>query len=62
MARRNGESLATGLGFGMGTLVQCDSKDESLYCKFAKLINVIVWIVLLIGLFYLVKDFFRGRK
>ena len=61
MARRNG-GLSTGLGFGMGTLVQCDAKDDSWYCKFAKLINVIVWIVLLIGLFYLAKDFFRGKR
>lgn len=60
MAR--GKGFSPGLGFGFGTLVQCDSKDDSLYCRFAKLINVIVWIVILIGLFYLAKDFFRGKR
>lgn len=49
--------------FGLiGTTVQCDSDDKSWYCRFAKLINVIVWIFILIGIFYLAKDFIKKSK
>lgn len=49
--------------FGLiGTTVQCDSDDKSWYCRFAKLINVIVWIFILIGIIYLVSDFLKKNK
>jgi hypothetical protein len=35
------------LGLGIGTLVNCDAKDNSFYCKFAKLINILIWITVL---------------
>jgi len=41
------KSKMPSLGLGIGTLVNCDAKDNSFYCKFAKLINIIIWIVLL---------------
>ncbi len=46
--------------FGLlGTTVQCDSGDDSLFCKFAKLMNVLVWIIMLIALFYVTKNFLK---
>lgn len=43
------------LGFGLGTVVQCDAEDKSLYCQFAKLMNVLVWVFLLVLLIYVIK-------
>jgi hypothetical protein len=49
--------------FGLiGTTVQCDSDDKSWYCKFAKLINVLVWILMLIAILYVAKSFFFNKK
>ena len=44
--------------FGLiGTTVQCDADNKSWYCKFAKFINVLIWIIMLIGILYIAKSF-----
>lgn len=49
--------------FGLiGTTVQCDADDKSWYCKFAKLINVLIWIFMLIAIFYVAKSFLFNKK
>jgi hypothetical protein len=49
--------------FGLiGTTVQCDSEDQSTYCKFARIINIIVWILMLVALFYVAKKFLLKNK
>lgn len=48
--------------FGLiGTTVQCEAGDTSWYCRTAKLINVIVWILMLVALFYVAKGFFSRK-
>ena len=45
--------------FGLiGTTVQCKSDDDSMYCRAAKIINVIMWLAIL----YLLYMFIRGKK
>lgn len=49
--------------FGLvGTTVQCNSEDKSWYCKFAKLINVIVWILMILAILYFVAQFLKNKK
>ncbi len=49
--------------FGLiGTTVQCDAEDKSLYCKFAKLINILVWILMIGALIYVAKDYLLKKK
>ena len=49
--------------FGLlGTTVQCDSSDDSLFCKFAKLMTVLIWILMLIAIFYVAKKFLLKNK
>ena len=63
MAKKGGAAGAGGIAdsgiFGLiGTTVQCDSDDKSWYCKFAKFINVLVWIIMLVVILYVAKGFF----
>lgn len=45
--------------FGLiGTTVQCDSGDTSLYCKIAKFINILIWIIMFVAILYVAKGFF----
>lgn len=66
MARRNsgsGGGIADSGVFGLvGTTVQCDSEDKSWYCKFAKLINVIVWILMILAIIYVGAQFLKKKK
>lgn len=65
MAKSRGSSggIADSGIFGLvGTTVQCDSDDNSWYCKFAKLINVIIWIFMIVALFYVAKSFLFKKK
>mgnify|MGYP003347660545 CR=1 FL=1 len=49
--------------FGLlGTTVQCDSSDDSFFCKFAKLMNVLIWILMLIAIFYVAKKILFKNK
>lgn len=45
--------------FGLiGTTVQCDSDDKSWYCKIAKFINILIWILMFVAILYVAKGFF----
>ena len=52
--------------FGMfGTTIRCDSKDESMYCSLAKIINIIIMMFMLGFIFYIIYLFisaWSGRK
>ena len=46
--------------FGLlGTTVNCDADDRSAYCTGAKIINIIIWLVILYGLFLLARDYLK---
>lgn len=49
--------------FGLiGTTVQCESDDQSTYCKIARIVNIVVWILLLFAIFYVAKNFLLGSR
>lgn len=63
MARGNNGGVGGSGVFGLiGTTVQCRADDDSAYCKFAKLINVIFWIIILGFLAKLGYEYMRKRK
>jgi hypothetical protein len=48
--------------FGLiGTTVQCDSENTGPYCTFAKLVNVLIWIMLIMFLGKLALDYMRRK-
>jgi hypothetical protein len=48
--------------FGLvGTTVNCKAEDNSAYCTFAKIMNVILWLFILYGLFLLAREFLKKK-
>ena len=48
--------------FGLvGTTVQCDADDKSWYCRFAKLINILIWIAMIVAVLYVLKSYFLKK-
>jgi hypothetical protein len=61
MARSNNGGIAgSGIFGGIGSVVQCKAEDDSLYCKFAKLMNIIVWIITIAFILYILKGFLKA--
>lgn len=54
-----GSGIFGGIGVGSGVL--CDSKDNSYYCSFIKIVTVITYILSLILIFYFVYIIFLQR-
>lgn len=50
--------------FGLvGTTVECSADDKSLYCRFARLINILIWIFMIVAILFAAKQFFSsGNK
>jgi hypothetical protein len=66
MARKTTNGGSGGIAdsgiFGLlGTTVQCDADDKSWYCKLAKFINVIIWILLLVAILYAAKSYLSKK-
>ena len=62
MSRGNNGGIGGSGVFGLvGTTVQCKADDDSAYCNFAKLINVIIWIAVLYFLFTLARDHMKKK-
>lgn len=58
----NGGVMGSGI-FGMfGTTVHCQNSDNSYYCQFMKLIQVVSGIVFLFAILYLIYMFIRGFR
>lgn len=57
MARSSGGPGILG-GVGIGSVVQCDAEDKSLFCQFSKLMNVLVWLMMLVLIFIFLKSYF----
>lgn len=64
MARSSGNGGIGGSGvFGMlGTTVQCKSEDNGPYCTFAKLMNVLLWIILIFFLGKFALEYLKKKK
>lgn len=56
--KRGGGGIADSGIFGLlGTTVQCEADDKSAYCKFAKLMNIVIWILFIFVILYAAKSF-----
>ena len=67
--RRDADTAGAGQGilgsgiFGhIGGLVNCDSKDDSFFCKLSKFVITIMYILFLLAIVYLVYIFFSKMK
>lgn len=54
--------LGSGIFGHIGGLVNCDSKDESFFCKLSKFVTTIMYILFLLAIVYLVYVFFTKTK
>lgn len=54
--------LGSGIFGHIGGLVNCDSKDESFFCKLSKFVTTIMYILFLLAIVYLVYIFFTKTK
>lgn len=62
MARRDNGGIGGSGVFGLlGTTVNCDADDRSLYCTAAKVMNMLVWLAILYGLFILARDYLKKK-
>ena len=64
MARGGGNGGIGGSGvFGfLGTSVQCKSEDDGPYCTFAKLMNVLIWLIVLFFLGKFALEYLKKKK
>jgi hypothetical protein len=47
-------------GIFFGSLVNCDSKDDSTYCKIVKLFNLLMMLIVVLFILYFVYTFTAG--
>jgi hypothetical protein len=69
MARASGNGGILGSGiFGLfGTVVNCDAKDESIYCNIMKFFNLIIVLGIMLFILYfvyenIIRPSFRSKK
>lgn len=63
MARRDNGGIGGSGVFGLlGTTVNCKAEDRSAYCTMAKVMNVLVWLAILYGLFILAREYIAKKK
>lgn len=60
MANRGGIGGSGVFGL-VGTTVSCNADDKSAYCTFAKIMNMILWLFILYGLFLLAREFLKKK-
>lgn len=60
MAQRGGIGDSGVFGL-VGTTVECNAEDRSFYCQFAKVMNILFWMFILIGIFLIAKDFIKKK-
>lgn len=61
MARNNGGIGGSGIFGLIGTTVQCKAEDKSPYCTFAKLMNIIVWTLIIFFIGSLALDYLKKK-
>ena len=62
----NGGIGGTGVHAVFGSVVQCKDDDNSFYCNFTKIFNIIIMFVVIITILYIIynlfKEYFFGKK
>lgn len=65
MARRSKSSTTSGIQGNsgiqglFGTIVNCQSGDESIYCKIVKIFNIIIMVVVIVYVIYYIYTYIR---
>jgi len=57
-----GGGLPVGLGFGVGSIVQCKADDTSWYCQLTKFVSTITMLLTLVFIGWMIYYFFFARK
>ena len=61
MAKGKGSGLAPALGLHTGVfgVINCDSKDDTFYCKFSKIFSMIMMVLTLCIIAFLIYTFVK---
>lgn len=62
MARSSGGIGDSGVFGLIGTTVQCDAEDKSMYCTAAKLVNVFIWLLILFFVLKFAFEFLKKKR
>lgn len=57
-----GGNLFGGIVGGVSTNVHCNADDQSNYCRFARLINMLVWTVMILAILYFLFTFLSKKR
>ena len=55
-------AVSKGVGLVGGTIVQCSAEDQSMYCKFARLVQIITWIFLFGFMVWFLMDILKKKS
>ena len=58
----NGGLFGSGITGILGTVVTCNSNDNSYYCNFMKIINVSIIVLMIIFFIFIIYGFFSNRR
>lgn len=62
----NGGVGGTGIHLVFGGVVNCKDSDDSFYCKFSKIFNIIIMLAVILLIIYIIysmiKDYLFGKK
>ena len=58
----NGGIMGTGVFGHFGTVISCKDSDTSLYCKFMKIVNLFIAIIIICVIIYFIYHFFFSKK
>jgi hypothetical protein len=61
-ASRGFGGLPVGLGFGVGSVVQCKADDTSWFCQLTKLVSTIGMIMFLLFIVWIIYFFLFAKK
>jgi len=63
----NGGIMGSGIFGHFGTLINCDAKDDSMYCSIMKMFNLFILLAIVLVILYfvytfLIKPYFNAKK
>jgi hypothetical protein len=58
----NGGIMGSGIFGNFGTMIYCKAEDDSTYCKFMKVFNVLMVLIFIGVIIYFVYIFFLKKK
>jgi hypothetical protein len=62
LSSSNGGIFGSGINGILGTVVTCNSTDNSYYCNLMKIINVSIIILVILFFIFIIYSYFSNRK